>query len=343
MSTGKRVVAIGGGIAVLAAGAFFVLNKKSPLDAVTQAFAAPKCPLTGVEPRAESLIDRPAVAIKVENNPVAYPLSGLEDAEIVYEEEVEGGLTRFVAIYHCTDTPKAGPVRSARTVDPGILKPFTLILGAAGGNGEVRNVLTEEKVVLIDEPGAGDAMTRVERPGISSEHTLYADSRALRKLGRKDYDQAPAEGIFSFGDLEGKTRKARTITIVFSPAVTVTYEWRDDAWQRSDNGEPLMSESGTQIAVDNVLIEEHTINYSALGDVVGARSTEIADETGTGRAVLFRDGRAIKGTWSRSAIDEPMRFETKSGDEMILRPGNTWIELVPDAEGEVKGSFSFEK
>ncbi|MFN2389257.1 MAG: DUF3048 domain-containing protein [Actinomycetota bacterium] len=341
-STGKRATAIGGGIAVLAAGAFFVLSNRSPLEAVTDAFSAPKCPLTGLEPRDESLIDRPAVAIKVENNPAAYPLSGLDKAEIVYEEEVEGGLTRFMALYHCTDTGKAGPVRSARAVDPAIMSPYTRILGAAGGNAAVRDILESAGVILIDEPGAGEAMTRVDREGYTSEHTLYASSSRLRKLGRKEFDDPPAE-VFRFGDLEGSSRKARTITITFSPSSIVTYEWRDGAWQRSDQGAPLVSEDGTQIEADNVLIEEHTINYSDIGDVVGARSTEIADETGSGRAVLFRDGRAIPGRWSRDSLADPVHFETKAGDEMVLAPGSTWVELVPDDKGEVKGSFSYER
>ncbi len=345
-STTKRGMAIGGGVIALAAAAFFLMGNRDggPLGAIKD-IVAPEpatCPLTGVEPSKEALLERPAVAVKIENNSVAYPLSGLEEAEIVYEELVEGGLTRFMALYHCTDAPQAGPVRSSREVDPAIMTPITRILAAAGGNDAVREVLSENDIVLVDESGAGEAMQRIPREGISSEHTLYADTAALRKLGKKKYDETPPEDLYSFGDLEGKARKARSIAIEFG-AASSSYRWNGSRWLRFDEGQPLMSDTGEQIAVDNVIIEEHTINYSPLTDVTGAQSTVIEDVTGSGRAVLFRDGKAIKGTWERETVEGPVRFLTKAGDEMVLAAGTTWIELVPSATGEAKGSFSYAK
>jgi hypothetical protein len=174
-STAKRAAAIGGGVVVLAAAAFFLLGNREggPLEAVGDIVSPDPavCPLTGLEPTRESLVERPAVAVKIENASIAYPLSGLEDAEVVYEELVEGGLTRFMAMYHCNDAAKAGPVRSAREVDPSIMIPITRILAAAGGNEAVRSVLGENEVVLVDENGAGEAMERIAREGLPSEHT----------------------------------------------------------------------------------------------------------------------------------------------------------------------------
>ena len=345
-STAKRGIAIGGGVVVLALAAFFLMGNRegSPLQAIKDAVdpPPPTCPLTGVEPRQESLIERPAVAVKISNIPAAYPLSGLEDAEVVYEELVEGGLTRFMAIYHCTDAAQAGPVRSSREVDPAIMSPYTRILAAAGGNDTVRGILEENEIVLIDENTSGEAMQRIAREGVAMEHTLYADTAAMRKLGKKEFAQTPSEGIFKFGDLEGTGKKTKTITIEFG-AASSSYEWDGEQWLRFDEGSPLMSDSGEQIAVDNVIIEEHKIDYSEITDVVGAASTIIRDVTGSGRAVLFRDGRAIKGRWERDSVDEPVRFVTKEGEEMLLAEGNTWIELVPSDKGDAKGSFSYAK
>ncbi len=345
-STAKRGIAIGGGVVVLAVVAFLLMGNRDggPLGAVAD-LVDPEpaiCPLTGVEPAKESVLERPAVAVKIENNPVAYPLSGLEDAEIVYEELVEGGQTRFMALYHCTDAPKAGPVRSSREVDAAIMTPITRILAAAGGNDAVRNTLSESGIVLVDETDSGEAMQRIPREGISMEHTLYADTGALRKLGRKQFDEPPPEEVFTFGELEGKSAKAATVSIEFG-AASSSYQWDGDAWLRFDEGQALMSESGEQISVDNVIVEEHEIDYSDITDVTGAASTIIKDVTGTGRAVLFRDGRAIKGSWERETVEGPVRFMTKAGDQMVLAPGTTWIELVPSNEGEAKGSFSYAK
>jgi hypothetical protein len=329
---------------LLAVGAFFLLRDKAgELPIVGGLVEDTRCPLTNRKPARDALAERPAVAVKVENNPVAYPLSGLERAEVVYEEPVEGGLTRFMAIYHCTDADKIGPVRSARAIDPAIMNPYTLILAAAGGNDIVREALAEEDVVLIDEDGAGDAMVRIERAGIGIEHTLYANSTALRKAGRREFDDAPVDDIFAFGELKGRAARATTINITFSAGASATYEWNGDAWARSDNGTPTLAENGDQLTADNVLIEEHTINFSEVGDVLGAPSPEIEDVTGSGRAVLFRNGRAVAGRWVRDAVEDPVRFETRAGDEMVLAPGRTWIALVPDDRGDVKGSFSYER
>ena len=302
--------------------------------------APPKCPLSG-EPLREDAEGIPAVAVKIENNSAAYPLSGLDKAEIVYEEEVEGGLTRFMAIYHCTDTKKAGPIRSARIVDPAIMTPITRILGDAGGNDIVQKALDKAKIVSIDENAAGDAMRRVFRSGYSSEHTLYANIGKLRKVGIKKFDEPPPDDLFMFGDLVGTGKTARSVTMNFSGGTTIVYHWSGGKWHRSDHEEPLVMESGVPIAVDNVIIEQHEVNYSkTITDVVGNPSIEIADVTGSGPAVLFRDGKMIKGRWVRKTINGGVTYETKSGERMTLHPGSTWIELLPNDKGEVKGSYT---
>ncbi len=310
----------------------------------TAAKSGPKtCQLSGLKPREESLTGRPAIAIKIENSSAAYPLSGLQNAEVVYEELVEGGITRFLALYHCTDTTKAGPVRSARVVDPAIMSPSTRLLAAAGGNAIVRKVLRKADTILIDEPRAGSAMRRVPRDGVATEHTLYGATEALRRLGAKRFDSPPPTNLFKFGDLESGGKKAKTITIKFSDVTTVVYKWSKGKWQRFDNGRALPLESGN-VEVDNVIIEEHEVDYAkGLVDIALNRSVEITDVTGTGRAVLFRDGRAFEGRWKRESKTGRVKFETKKGDSLVLRPGTTWIELVPSKKGKVKGSFSFKK
>lgn len=303
-----------------------------------------KCPLSGVEPENAAVLERPAVAVKVENNPVAYPLSGLEEAELVYEELVEGGQTRFMAIYHCSDATKVGAVRSSRQVDPAIMLPTTGILAAAGGNDIVRKFLTDAGVVLIDEDNAGEAMQRIPRAGVSLEHTLFGNTKLLRKIGAKEYSEPPPQDQFIFGELTAKSKPASSVTVQFSPAVTVEYKWAQDKWLRSDRGAPFMSESGEQIGVDNLIIEEHIVkNSKTITDVAGNPSIEIADVTGSGRAVLFRDGKVIVGKWVRETEKSRVVYETKDGDELTLKPGTTWVELMPNAKGDLKGKLTFTK
>ena len=298
----------------------------------------PICPLSGAD-ATEDDIDRPAIAVKIENNPSAYPLSGLEDAEVVYEELVEGGLTRFMAIYHCTDTNKAGPVRSARVVDPPIMSPYTRILAAAGGNAIVRKALDKSNIIVIDEDTPGGALRRISRPGITLEHTLYGSTTKIRKVAQKRFEDPPAAGIFAFGDLPSGGSKAKSVTLFFSASRPIEYKWSGDAWERTESGSAFTVEGGEQIAPENVIVEFHRINYSRkIVDPAGNPSIEIMDPVGQGEALVFRDGRVFEATWSRKAITDRVVYEY-DGEEIPLAEGTTWVALLPNTKGEVKGSF----
>ena len=313
-------------------------------EAVATPTEDPTCPLSGGDIPADVDATRPAVAVKIENSPVAYPLSGLEDAEIVFEELVEGGLTRFMAIYHCTDVKKAGPVRSARIVDPALMSSITLIMANAGGNDIVRRALDKAGIIVIDEDAAGKAMTRIARAGVSLEHTLYGNTELLREIGQKKFDEPPPSDLFSFGPLPAGGKKAKGVTLHFVASSDITYRWNGSKWLRFQEGERFLSEANGQIAVDNIIIEPHTVNYSkTIVDAAGNPSIEIADEIGSGTAVLFRDGQIFKGKWSRESLDSPVVYTTNGGDVFNLHEGNTWIELVPNNKGEVKGSWQFRK
>lgn len=304
----------------------------------------PRCHLSGGEVPSGVDASRPAIAVKIENNPAAYPLSGLEDAEIVFEEEVEGGLTRFMAIYHCTDVKKAGPVRSARIVDPALMSPITLIMANAGGNDIVRKALDKAGIIVIDEDAAGKAMTRVARPGVSLEHTLYGNTKLLRDIGQKKFDDPPPGDLFAFGPPPSGGKKAKGVTLHFVASSDITYRWNGSKWLRFQEGQPFRSEANGQITVDNLIIEQHTVNYSkTIVDAAGNPSIEIADEIGSGTAFLFRDGMIFKGKWTRKSLDSPVVYTTTGGDVFTLHEGNTWIELLPNSKGQVKGSFEFRK
>jgi hypothetical protein len=249
-----------------------------------------------------------------------------------------------MAIYHCTDVKKAGPVRSARIVDPALMSPITLIMANAGGNDIVRKALDKAGIIVIDEDAAGKAMTRIARAGVSIEHTLYGNTKLLRAIGEKKFDDPPPPDLFTFGAPAAGGKKAKGVTLHFVASSDITYRWNGSKWMRFQEGEKFMSEAHGQIAIDNLIIEQHTVNYSkTIVDTAGNPSVEIADEIGSGTAVLFRDGMIFKGTWTRKSLDSPVVYTTKGGEVFTLHEGSTWIELVPNAKGEVKGSFEFRK
>lgn len=300
----------------------------------------PVCPLTGTDIPKRVDIERAAIAVKVENSREARPQSGLEDADVVYEEIVEGGITRFMAIYHCRDAPKIGPIRSARFDDAKLAKPYTRVLAFSGGNSIVERELAKQKMIALQENDAGGALYRVP-PGVLELHNLFGDSAKIRKLSAARRAQAPRANLFSFGPVAGRAKKARRVTINFTPSNTIEYRWKRGRWLRYEAGLPFGTATGGQIGVENVLIQEVVVNNSAtITDSAGHPSPDILLK-GKGRAALFRDGKVIKGFWRIKKEGDPAHFVDRRNESFVFAPGEIWIELVPSRKGAVKGSFSF--
>ncbi|MGH2751075.1 MAG: DUF3048 domain-containing protein [Actinomycetota bacterium] len=303
---------------------------------------APICPLTGEDPPKGLDLSRPGVAVKIENSPAARPQSGLDQADIVYEEIVEGGATRFMAIYHCHDAAEAGPVRSARFDDPKIANPFTRILAYSGANDIVEKELKEQKLIALDEMNAKGALFRVP-PGSTDIHSVFGDTLRLRKLGRKMGKSAPpGSSYFEFGGLPAGAKPAKSVTINFNPNNEIAWRFKGGKWVRFEAGAPFDSVGGKQIGTPNLLVQEVEVNDSHnIRDSAGNPSPDIKLDD-KGRAFLFRDGKVVAGTW-KAGKDGVPSFKTKKGDPFTFEVGSTWIELVPSKKGNVKGSIKISK
>ena len=299
-----------------------------------------KCPLNGEEPPNRVDVETPAVALKIENSPEARPQSGLEEADVVYEEVVEGGITRFMAIFHCGTTDQGGPVRSARFDDPKLATPFTHLLAYSGSNGPVDRELKANDIIQLNEDtDPVEAFFRVPE-GVLEVHNLFADVGKLQKIAEKRDVDPPSTEVFTFADINDGAKKARSVSLNFNASNTIEYKWKKDAWLRWEAGAPFMTAGGDQLGVTNVLVQEVRVdNSETIVDVAGNPSPDI-DLLSGGKAVLFRDGKMVKGKWKTDGDGLPV-FTTSSGDAMTFATGAIWIELVPSSKGDVKGSFSF--
>jgi hypothetical protein len=300
----------------------------------------PVCPLTGEDIPKGVDVERAAIAVKIENSPDARPQSGLEEADVVYEEIVEGGITRFMAIFHCDDSKMAGPVRSARFDDPKIAKPYTRVLAFSGGNSIVERELNRQHMIALQENDGGGSLYRVP-PGVLELHNLFGDTAKIRKLPPSKKARGPRTDLFQFGDLPETAKKARRVAIHFTSSNEIEYRWKKGAWQRFEAGAPFQSATDGQISTPNLLIQEVEVNNSPkIVDSAGNPSPDIS-LMGKGKAVLFRDGKFLKGIWTIEKEGNEAVFTTKDGQPFVFAPGSIWIELVPSKKGSVKGSFSF--
>jgi hypothetical protein len=294
------------------------------------------CPLTGETLGADrDAPDRPAFAVKVENTRDAYPLSGLDRADVVYEELVEGGITRFVAIFQCRVATRVGPVRSARTTDPKILVQYAdaPLLAYSGAAVPVTHAVDNAGIVSFTETSANDAFERDDAR--SAPHNLYVSIPKLYRAAKAaGADLSAPAAVFPFGDDAPRGKPRTAVTVTFSTSTTAEWHWSDGAWVRYLDGAPMLLEDGRPIVATNLVIQEVGVRTSEIVDASGSHSP-IVDLTGTGRAWILRDGRLVVGRWTRRSLGDVTVFETKQGEEIALARGSTFVELVPADQGEV--------
>lgn len=337
-----KLVAAGATVAVVATGAlgyFALFPQQAPAFVRTTLQTvgivgpevgppAPMCPLTGEEVPGGKVPSRPALAIKVENHPEARPQAALNYADIVVEEPVEGGYTRFIAIYQCHDAGRVGPVRSGRTTDPDYLRQLgPAVFGYAGGVNAVKKEVPAVGLVDVNYIIAAKEYTR--DPSRVAPHNLYTTTADLWRAARSTTG-APAP-LFSYSpSWDGPARKVASVHLPYSWVSDVIWIWDREqrVWLRSHGDEPHMLEGGDQVSARSVVIQVVSVTDGNIIDPAGNPSPEV-ELTGTGRAFVLRGGKVIVGRWERATLDDVTRFVTKDGTEMTLAPGRAWVQLLP--------------
>lgn len=257
--------------------------------------------------------------VKIDNTNAALPQSRLAQADLIYQELVESGLTRLLAVYSTKRPTGVGPVRSARETDIQLLGQFGKVtLAYSGAHTGVLRKLRKANVVNAHYDNARSAydLSRSRR----RPYSTYLSVPKLFSIKRG----AKARPIgFRFGPLASRSKAARTATVRWSPNTTNTlrYDKNRKRWLVSLNGRP-------QVRVDNVIVQYVRVRSSRYRDVNGARS-KISLTVGRGKALLLRDGRVVAGEWSRKKTRSGTRWLDAKGKPLLLRPGTTFILLLP--------------
>jgi hypothetical protein len=335
---GKVIVGVVGlALAIVALSAILALAGKGPkvlrdigtgVTGIKNDAPPPTCPLTGKQQK--EVPDRPALAIKVENLPEARPQAGLNKADIVYEEPVEGGITRFIVLFQCQGSDRVGPVRSARMTDSLVLPEFGKpVFGYAGGVPDVEHAV--DAAGVRDENYDIAVSAYVRDPNRAAPHNLYTTTDALWKAAAKYHESAP-NPVFSYeAGAPDSAKKVRFVHLDFSGSSDVYWRWNGklENWQRFHGTVPHLLEGNVQVSAKNVVVQMVKITYPGQKDVLGNASPE-ALTVGSGKAFVFRNGRMLVGKWVRQSASDVTKFETLSGDEIKLDPGRTWVELFPN-------------
>ena len=271
-----------------------------------------------------------AIAVMLAGDTVTRPLSGIGRADIVVEMPVvTGSITRFMAIFQCTDAAEIGSIRSARDDFIPLAAGFDAIYAHWGGShfalDELRRGVIDNIDALRNPYGAYFRKTGVSAPhnGFSSLERL---NTAAEKLGYRLVSQFLGYTAAQKGSLHNDGARALRLTIGHSGAYRV--EWHYDA----EKGRYLRWRGGTPE------IDAITQKQVEAGTVAVMRSTSRQIEgqyndvrvTGEGEATVFRLGEAVSGIWRKEAqpLSSPLRFLDADGKEISFSPGALWIEIV---------------
>ncbi len=284
-------------------------------------------PLTGEELDGD-LPEHPVYVVKIDNTSSSAPQLGLDSADLIVEEMVEGGLTRL-AVFYYQETPKTvGPVRSMRASDIGIVKPVSATVVASGAASRTTARIAGARIATTTEAhGVGF----FRDGGRSAPYNLFIELSKIAANPEKRWG-APENPYLTYGDagdFKGDV-PVQSIDATFSAGHTTRWEYGDDGWTRPDS----YAETGKDFPADNLLLLRVRTRDAGYKDPAGYPVPETVF-SGRGGGVLVHADKALKVTWGKAFRGSPLRLKLENGDEVKVPVGRTWIELVPADGGNV--------
>jgi hypothetical protein len=344
----RRIVAAGAAVILVGVGIVVVLlvsgGKPASKPGATLARLAPsRCPLTDLPAPGGKVPARPALAVKIGNEPEgARPQSGLNEADIVFDTPAEGGIMRYVAVFQCESASSIGPTRSVRWVDWHILQAFghPVIAFAGGIEPDVSTVdglgwLTPANL-LAGAQSAGVRITSRVAPD-----NLYTSTAALSALAKTT---SPPPPVFSYSaSLPGLATPAAALAIDFSPGTDVVWRWdaQSGTWLHTYSGVTDIDTLTNQpVTTTNIVVQIVHYSFGPFAESPGGSGDVESQTTGTGAGYVLRGGEAIRVVWRRPSTSSPWAFTDAAGRAVGLAPGRTWVELVLDATANTPGTLT---
>ena len=302
-------------------------------------------PLTGRQYIKETnpQLDGPVVMGKIDNSFAARPQGGLSKADIVYEELVEGGITRYLAIFHSQLPERFGPLRSVRPMDPDIAAPYGGIIAYSGGQKPFVTAMRKTGLYNASETSESTIRTMKRVKDREAPHNLFVLAQRLQ--ARHKHLKAPtsslqfAESAFqSSAYLLGKPVQ----TLVASYPETKArwdYDQNYGVFLRSQDGKKSIDVDNhkVQISATNVFVIRVKVDRSFRDPRYGFVPKTLFE--GKGKGQLMTGGKVIDILWSKKNQKSQAVFTTKDGKPILVGTGNTWFEMVPTDVGSVKITY----
>ncbi|CAB4627608.1 unannotated protein [freshwater metagenome] len=293
--------------------------------------AVENAPLSGAPVPVGSL-DHPVLMAKIDNSPEARPQVGLNDADIVFEELVEGGLSRYLAVWHSVIPAEIGPVRSIRPMDPDIALPFGGVITYSGGQQRFVQMMIDTGLKnVIDGQSGTEEFTYRSDTMIAPHDVIVRAATLIDSLA----DIAPPPPAFEFAG-DGAIPTALAEGTAAGRLITSFSGYNSPSWvfdaesgmygRLQAGGETDVDENQQQLTARNVVAQmvEESSEYGYVPHAL---------VVGEGVAWISTGGKTVEATWTKTAPDAMTVFTLANGDIVNLAPGRTWIELVPTTSG----------
>jgi hypothetical protein len=271
------------------------------------------------------LVGGPVLAVKIDNTSAARPRIGLDAADVVYVEPVEGGLTRLLAVFSRKQAAEVGPVRSGRESDVDLVANYGKVaLAFSGSSSYTKRILDRGRQVNLsfDQSARGYHRDR-SRP---APYNVIGTPKAL--LARAGGSVNPADIGFRYGEAASGGKAATSVSAKWpSSRVALTWNAKRKQYLLVTDGRPDVSPSGRQYSAGTVVVQYVSTHKSGNRDVNG-QPTPVVDLVGKGKVTVLRDGLSWQGTWSRRGVTAPTAF-TAGGQPLTFSPtGTVWVLLV---------------
>jgi hypothetical protein len=274
----------------------------------------------------------------MDNTTYAQPHAGLTQADLVYLEPVEYGMTRIAAVFSSTIPTRIGPVRSARITDIDLAAQFgNPALAFSGAQHRMYPVLQAAPIELVSPTTAGKGFAR-DRDR-RAPYNLFLDGTVA--LARAPHASTATDIGFTFSPTPppGGTPATHARAVWPSSSATFNYNAESGLYDVMLNGSVAGAEElpGSQRAA-TVIIQFVKTPDSVFHDKFGG-ITPRAEVVGSGTAVVLRDGFAYDVTWTRATADSKTTFTMAGGQPIPFKPGQEWIALASvDREGRIRAS-----
>lgn len=280
--------------------------------------------------------DGRVLAVKIDDTKQARPQIGLTEADVVYIEQVEGGVTRLAAIYSSRYPTLIGPVRSARISDMELLEQYGKVAFAfSGAQRKLRPVIDSANLFNLGAEREGIAVYSRDSSRRAPWNMILHPQTLFERVDKRGLEIASARNIgWTFSKKTKLGEKIISAKMKW-PATRYVITWSAEygGWLIEQDGSSKEDARGVPVVATTFVAQVVSVTDSEYGDKFGGK-TPLITSVGSGSAFIFRDGRVIRGVWARSSGAAGTTFTTEDGAEIPFKAGQIWFALV-DREPEI--------